>query len=215
MRAESVILTLLALVVVCRSAASFVGVDGGDAPRWIALTSRADSVLAPRVPINPPPDQRHDYKSIFARKPYVVELNGADSVALCRVYGIGPVFAHRIIARRAALGGFHSLAQLLEIRGIDGSVLDVIGKSFLIDSSRIQKININFAPSNVLVSHPYFTPSMVRRIEKERKKGGIFSSTRDLITKDILLPGEALRVAPYLLWSEVQGDELTQGASGN
>ncbi|MEG2606381.1 MAG: helix-hairpin-helix domain-containing protein [Mucinivorans sp.] len=199
MRAESSVLIFLVLLLVVMGAKRLWVQASVSDEQWVGLSARADSVLAVRpLGAGSYPWRAYNRRQTFRR--YVVELNTADSVALCGVYGIGPIFAHRILVRRVQLGGFYALEQLLEIRGIDKEVLARIGKSFLIDSTRIKKININFAPLNVLSAHPYITPSMARRIERERMKGGIFSSTRDLTTRDILLPQEALRVAPYLSW---------------
>jgi competence protein ComEA len=44
-----------------------------------------------------------------------VELNSADSTDLVELYGIGPVFANRILKYRDLLGGFYSVNQLLEV----------------------------------------------------------------------------------------------------
>jgi len=43
----------------------------------------------------------------------VIDLNGVDSATLVRLRGIGPTLAHKIIDRRAALGGFVQHEQLL------------------------------------------------------------------------------------------------------
>lgn len=131
-------------------------------------------------------------------QPLNIELNTADSAALVRVYGVGPVFASRIIGLRNVLGGFWSVDQLREVRGITDEVFRKISDNFWVDSSKIKKININFAPLNVLVVHPYITPSMARRIERGRMEGGFFNNRKELLDKNILLPQEARRAAPYL-----------------
>lgn len=48
----------------------------------------------------------------------LVDVNRADSLALLSVSGIGPAMAGRILAARQLRGGFGSLDDLLEIRGI-------------------------------------------------------------------------------------------------
>jgi len=47
-----------------------------------------------------------------------VPLNRADAEVLAALPGIGPALSARIIAKREELGGFHSLAQLRQVRGL-------------------------------------------------------------------------------------------------
>lgn len=191
-------MVLLAVVVVVWLGIKFFDERQSRDEHWATYCTLADSVL--RSSHGTRKWEQSKWREFYRDSPrsYVVEINGADSVALVKVYGIGPTFAHRILRRRNELGGFYALEQLSEIRGITNEVLERVTKSFLVDSGSIKKININFAPLNVLRSHPYFTPNMVRRIEMERMKGGFFRNHKELIDKDILLPKEARRVAPYL-----------------
>ena len=52
-----------------------------------------------------------------------VDLNQADEQALLALPGIGPARAQAILAYRAAHGGFRSVSQLLQIRGIGRALL--------------------------------------------------------------------------------------------
>jgi DNA uptake protein ComE-like DNA-binding protein len=156
-------------------------------------------------------------------KPAVyIELNSADSARLTAVRGIGPVISRNIVAYRRRLGGFVRKEQLREVRGITDENFNEISAQFFIDTAVIQKIDINFASANSLRSHPYFTGSMVERILRGRRqfqgerpvdgedpinkvapngetKGG-WNTLRELVDKDILLPGEAEKVAPYVVF---------------
>ena len=129
-----------------------------------------------------------------------IELNGADSAALVSVRGIGAVISRNIIQYRGRLGGFVSLEQLREVYGITGENFEAISKQFFIDSAVIQKIDINFATPGKLGSHPYIGANMAARIVSGREKKGDWSSLRELTDNDILLPGEAERLAPYLVF---------------
>ncbi|MFI3287242.1 MAG: helix-hairpin-helix domain-containing protein [Rikenellaceae bacterium] len=130
-----------------------------------------------------------------------LDLNKASQSDLQRVYGIGEAYSRRIVEYRESLGGFHSIEQLKEVRGIDNQVYTKIFRNFFISDSSYSKININFATQSQLQEHPYISASMARRIVEARKRGGYFNNTRELIDKDILLPGEALRVAPYCCYT--------------
>jgi competence protein ComEA len=52
-----------------------------------------------------------------------IDLNRADEQALLGLPGIGPARAQAILAYRAAHGGFRSVSQLLQIRGIGRALL--------------------------------------------------------------------------------------------
>ena len=129
-----------------------------------------------------------------------IELNAADSAALCTVYGVGPVLSRRIIEYRQRLGGFVSREQLREVYGINEDNFHVISEQFFVDNAEIQKIDINFAPSKELASHPYITRSMANRIAAGRKIKGGWSNLRELTDDDILLPDEAERISAYVVF---------------
>ena len=135
-------------------------------------------------------------------KPSVyIELNMADSAKLCTVRGIGPVISRNIVAYRNRLGGFAHKGQLREVWGITDENFEAISGQFFIDTTVIQKINLNFAPANFLRAHPYFTGSMVNRVLEGRKLKGGWNKLRELVDNDILLPHEAEQVAPYVVFA--------------
>ena len=53
-----------------------------------------------------------------------IELNRADAEGLSALPGIGPVLAERIIAVRAARGGFSTIDELAEVPGIGPRLLE-------------------------------------------------------------------------------------------
>ena len=85
----------LAMTGLSSGAGSDIGGDktAGDAPRWRATPPSSDKDL--RVPINTAPASE-----------------------LQRLPGIGPTLAERIIAFREQSGGFSTVEQLLEVKGI-------------------------------------------------------------------------------------------------
>ncbi len=130
-----------------------------------------------------------------------IDLNRATRAELVSVYGIGEVLSGRIMEYREALGGYYSVEQLHEVRGIDKGCYDKIFRNFFVKDSAYSKIYVNFATLNELIRHPYISQTMARRIVAARKRGGYFTTTKELIDNDILLPSEALRVAPYCCFS--------------
>lgn len=176
-------------------------VDLGQEPSrdWSGWVKEAESALAPKN--LKPIDRRYSKPRATRTTHQKIELNTADSVALVGVYGIGPVFAGRILAYRSALGGFYRIEQLREVRGISEEVFLRVEQNFRVDVARIEKINVNFVAPRVLEAHPYVTANMARRLVEGKLKGGYYNKVEDLLNRDILLPGEAKRLAPYLLFT--------------
>jgi DNA uptake protein ComE-like DNA-binding protein len=166
----------------------------------LADSLRTDRLRRMYPPTASRPGSANRREAPFLPKPAVyIELNSADSARLTTVRGIGPVIARNIADYRRRLGGFAAKEQLREVRGITDENFESIGAQFFIDTAVIQKIDINFASANSLRGHPCFTESMVERIVRARTKGG-WSTLKELMDRDILLPHEAEKVAPYVVF---------------
>lgn len=104
------------------------------------------------------------------RLPFPLNLNHADSAALCSLPGIGPVFSQRIIGFRTILGGFYAAEQLKEVYGLTDETFILVEDKIRIDTTQIQKINLNTASFDQLNSHPYISGSLARFIISFRNK---------------------------------------------
>ncbi len=135
-----------------------------------------------------------------------LELNGADSAALVTVRGIGPLTAGRIVEYRRRLGGFVSASQLQEVEGMTDKNYQLILQQICVDSSVIQKIDINFALPQELAGHPYIAPTRLAKLLKYRQLKGGWSNYRDLIKDKIFSEEEAERLSAYLYFSPVKGE---------
>ncbi|MGL4596971.1 MAG: helix-hairpin-helix domain-containing protein [Bacteroidia bacterium] len=140
----------------------------------------------------------HEFPEKKIKQQRKIELNAADSSALLDVSGIGPVFAKRIVAYRKRLGGFHAPEQLLEVFGFDQERLDQVSTAVSIDSSYIQKININTASAADFKKHPYIAPSVAHAVVNYRKQHGPFESV-EAIQGCVLVNADLYRkLAVYL-----------------
>jgi competence ComEA-like helix-hairpin-helix protein len=63
-----------------------------------------------------------------------VVLNAATAEDLCRLPGIGPARAAKIVELRAKLGGFRSVRQLLRVRGIGPRTLKRLSPLLVLDA---------------------------------------------------------------------------------
>jgi competence protein ComEA len=135
---------------------------------------------------------------LLPRTPQIIELNAADTLALVKLEGIGPVFARRIVAYRQKLGGFHSSGQLLEVFGFDQERLDLVASRIKTDSTYIRKINVNTAGADELRRHPYFTPVLAKALVNYRNAHGPFKSLPDVMRCQLFSPELYRKLVPYL-----------------
>lgn len=127
-----------------------------------------------------------------------IDINRADSIQLKEVNGIGKVLSVRIVKYRELLGGFYSPSQLTEVYGIHDSLYQKISMIFTIDTSCLEKININKASVHELEKHPYLTYHQARAITSYRRLVGPFESKKQLTDNYLLSELTFLKVAPYL-----------------
>ncbi|TKB99444.1 ComEA family DNA-binding protein [Pedobacter cryotolerans] len=130
----------------------------------------------------------------------IIEINGADTLQLDEIKGIGAAFARRIANYRNKLGGFYKKEQLLEVYGLDTLKYAEIKDQIKIDISNIKKININAAEFDDLKNHPYLKFKQINAIIQYRKQHGKFNSIDDLKKVLILTPQIIQNLTPYLVF---------------
>ncbi len=127
-----------------------------------------------------------------------VELNNATAEELKKLRGIGDVLSKRVIKFRDKLGGFYQLDQLKEVYGLPGETYAAIENKLALDTTLVRKIDVNFASSKELGSHPYLTWDDVDRMIAYRSKHG-FITDKSLLLKDSVLEEVVYRkICPYL-----------------
>lgn len=127
-----------------------------------------------------------------------LNINTADSAALVAVDGIGAYSAQRILAYRQSLGGFVSLRQLSEIKGLRAENLEQLIQVALIDSTKVRKIDINRASIKTMVAHPYIVYSQAVAIDDWRRERGRIDSLANLSFLEEFTPSDIERLQPYL-----------------
>lgn len=110
----------------------------------------------------------------------IIELNRCDSISLVSLRGIGPGWARRIIKRRDQLGGFYCLEQLIEMKGFSDTLLNTLRMQVKVDSSIIQKLNINQLSLEDLQKHPYCWYGVGKSIVNYRLQHGPFRTIEGL-----------------------------------
>lgn len=115
-----------------------------------------------------------------ASAPQSFELNTADTALLQQLKGIGSFSANRIARYRKELGGFYSLTQLSEIKGLYPETLARLLSMTKIDPTHINTLNVNKVSLEKLRAHPYLTFYQAKVIVELRKSRGQLHSIEEL-----------------------------------
>jgi DNA uptake protein ComE-like DNA-binding protein len=110
----------------------------------------------------------------------ILDLNQADSSALVALPQIGEVMASRIHRYRSRLGGFVSMEQLYEIRGMDTARFEAIKPYIILEANEITKINVNQDEFKALLRHPYLEYEQVKAIVNHRERKGLIKDWTQL-----------------------------------
>lgn len=110
----------------------------------------------------------------------ILDINAADSTALIDLPQIGQVMASRIHRYRNRLGGFVSLTQLFEVKGMDQDRFETIKPYIVLEHSEITKINVNQDEFKTLLRHPYLEYEQVKAIVNHREKKGFINNWEQL-----------------------------------
>lgn len=135
-------------------------------------------------------------------KPLTIEkfdINLATLPELTKVYGIGKVFAQRIIKYRESLGGFYELEQVKKTYGLpDSTYLELLSHVYL--KAEPRKIKINEVELGDWKTGP-LSYSKKKGILAYRKQHGHFENAEQLKKLHILSEDDLLSAIPYLDFS--------------
>lgn len=138
-----------------------------------------------------------NYQS-FRHNPVKAELNTADTNELLEVAGIGSFYALKIVEYREELGGYFTLAQLMELWKMTEENVDRIAEQVEIDTTEIRKININTATAQKLSKHPYISFGLASKIVTRREERGGFQNMDEMVEDGLLNEELRLKLAAYL-----------------
>lgn len=112
---------------------------------------------------------------------------------------IGEKRAQMIVKYRERLGGFISVEQVGEIRGLPDSVYQLIKPMLVLQFSEPRKLNINAMTTQELDAHPYITPRQASLMVADRSQNGNYQKVEDLLRIPVLIDKAWLeKVRPYL-----------------
>lgn len=132
------------------------------------------------------------------KKDTVLNLRTADTTELKMIRGIGSYRAKQIVRYREQLGGFVSVEQLLEVKGMEDLASDSILQHFVLDSVTVQQMNVNQAGVQRLAQHPYLRFEQAKALYELRRKKIRLHSIQDLEAIECIDAKTLEKIAPYL-----------------
>ncbi len=129
-----------------------------------------------------------------------LELNSADSAKLVGNLKLYPSIASRVIKYKMKLGGFYKKEQLLDVYNFPKGYYQKIEAFIEVDSSLINKINVNSIAFKQLLKHPYFDYETVKIIFNNKPKKGkmYYSGFQELSELTGINDSIAERIKHYL-----------------
>lgn len=137
----------------------------------------------------------------YRYEPFVCNLNTADTNELKKLRGIGSFYANKIVEYRQELGGYHNLAQLLELWEMTPEKIDAFADHVTIDPEDLKHMNINSVSAYELSQHPYVSFGLANQIILKREELGGFRSADHLCSSGLLAPELCRKLVPYLIFA--------------
>ncbi len=147
------------------------------------------------VPTNSP-IERSEVEQTSSNQTF--DLNSADTTMLQQLKGVGSFTANRIARYRTQLGGFYSMTQLSEVKGLYPETLTRLQSMLKIDPTRINTLNVNKVSLEKLRAHPYLSFYQAKVIVELRKAKGSLRSLDELSKFEEFKPEDLERLKWYL-----------------
>ena len=137
------------------------------------------------------------------RKIVLINLNEADSAMLEALPGIGERLSARIIKYRNRLGGFHAIAQLKEVYGLQDSVLNVLAsRVFVPPNPALTTLDVNKCSYADFRRHPYMGHAFAKSLVAFRQTHGEIKTVEELYQLVAVKKEEIDRMKPYFSFGD-------------
>ncbi|WP_067148814.1 ComEA family DNA-binding protein [Pseudotamlana agarivorans] len=136
------------------------------------------------------------------------DLNAVTAIELQEVSGVGKVLSNRIVKyRNSLLGGFSDVIQLEDVYGLSPQVIENMAKQFAVKTPKvIQKIELNTATVNQLVTIPHIDYDLAHHIIEYRQLRSAYKAINELLkVKDF--PTNKFKIIQLYLHLEKNIDE--------
>lgn len=112
-----------------------------------------------------------------------LNINEASEADFVQLDGIGKITAHRIVVYREKMGGFKSIAQLKEVKGVSSKRVKLLKENLsLFDKSTIKVLaDINRAPASAMKALPGISKKIAAAIIEYRDRNEGFEDLKELL----------------------------------
>ena len=125
-----------------------------------------------------------------------IDLNGADTLTLQQVPGIGPSFARRIVKYRDQLGGYYTVLQLQEIYDMEPDRYQRI-KPFFYIGIKNYSTPFDALRSDSIPSHPYLNYRQQAALARSIRKNGTLDSWHRIMSLEEFNRDDSVRLSHY------------------
>ena len=166
-----------------------------DLKKLYVIDEKKYTELEPYINIH---EKEKNFKKDISEKHPVVDINNLSADEMKKYGKFWQYNATRIVKYRNLLGGYYKKEQLLEVYGVKKEYFDKVADDIVIDKTKLEKINVNFAEVSELGRHPYISYEEAKKILDYRNKNGAYKQLEDLINKKIISKEVYDRISPYL-----------------
>jgi competence protein ComEA len=125
-----------------------------------------------------------------------IDLNTADSATFETLPMVAAYLSSRLVSYRKALGGYHSVEQIKEIKGLRESTYNLIKDKLIATPGHIKKIGINGTNAS-LAAHAYCTKTVLKSISEYKSAHGRIMNNAEL--KEAIADDELFnKLLPYI-----------------
>jgi competence ComEA-like helix-hairpin-helix protein len=135
---------------------------------------------------------------VIEKKPWLVDINIADSADFVSLPGIGPTLASRILKYRSRFGAFTNKEQLMEVVGITSEWFEKNQSSLIISKLPLKQLNINICTEDELKRLAYFDKNIAGILIRYRDNHGPFKSVSDIKNCAAISNEFYQKIEPYL-----------------
>lgn len=196
-RAERIVIAILLCLVSTALALYAWGSHGVSTEESKQTHVSHDSLHRSKDYVGPPERLCHKSSNKFTRL-IQLDLNKADSLTLIKVPGIGPAFAHRILALRQKLGGYYTPLQLQEVYGMDEDKFLALKGWFVIKTPPRRYLLDSLKPEE-LPEHLYLSWAQRKAMAKLLYRHGHISSWAQLMRDSSFTRDDSVRLSHYFI----------------
>ena len=168
----------------------------------VAVRDTITIIATKKIEKTPQPDvasqKKQDLRLQKKKNAYLrTEINKATVEDWQSFSGIGVVLSKRIVEYREKLGGFYSVEQIKEVRGISDSLWQVLAGYFWVDTLQYTRINLNTADFKELLKHPYVDYNLANALLNMRKQLGGFAKIEQIKSSKLMSDSLYQKLEPY------------------